>query len=63
MTYGRSLRSEYMYWTDWGTSPKIERATLAGNLRKTLVSTNLQWPNGLSIDMNEDKLYWTDARP
>lgn len=55
--------TEYMFWTDWGSKPKIERATLAGNLRKTLVSTNLLWPNGLSIDMSEDKIYWCDAKP
>nr|XP_039251753.1 low-density lipoprotein receptor-related protein 2-like [Styela clava] len=54
---------KYMYWTDWGNSPKIERATLAGNVRTTLVNTNLRWPNGLSLDLDEDKLYWTDANP
>lgn len=39
-----------IYWTDWGSSPKIERANYAGGSRQTLASTNLKWPNGLAYD-------------
>lgn len=49
-----------LFWTDW-THPKIERSTMAGNLRKTIVKTDLGWPNGLSIDYDEDMIYWADA--
>ncbi|XP_076088432.1 low-density lipoprotein receptor-related protein 2-like [Mytilus galloprovincialis] len=51
----------YLFWTDWGRSPKIERATMAGNQRKVIVSTDLGWPNGLSVDYDEDMIYWADA--
>lgn len=34
---------------------------MAGNLRKTIVKTDLGWPNGLSIDYDEDMIYWADA--
>lgn len=34
---------------------------MAGNLRKTIVKTDLGWPNGLSIDYDEDIIYWADA--
>nr|XP_053653848.1 low-density lipoprotein receptor-related protein 4-like [Cherax quadricarinatus] len=30
--------------------------------RKVLVDTNVAWPNGLSLDWQEQELYWTDAR-
>lgn len=39
-----------IYWTDWGTSPKIEKASYDGSNRQTLVSTGLKWPNGLAYD-------------
>ncbi|XP_019378305.1 PREDICTED: low-density lipoprotein receptor-related protein 2 [Gavialis gangeticus] len=51
----------YMYWTDWSTNAKIERATLGGNFRIPIVSTNLVWPNGLTLDYEEQQLYWADA--
>ncbi|CAH1789469.1 unnamed protein product [Owenia fusiformis] len=50
-----------MYWTDWGRSPKIEKATMAGRNKQTLISSGLRWPNGLTIDFGEAKLYWCDA--
>ncbi|KAI2660889.1 Low-density lipoprotein receptor-related protein 2 [Labeo rohita] len=51
----------YMYWTDWGTSAKIERATLGGNFRTEIVNTSLVWPNGLTLDYDDQRLYWADA--
>lgn len=50
-----------MYWTDWSSNAKIERATLGGNFRTPIVSTNLVWPNGLTLDYEEQQLYWADA--
>uniref|UniRef100_A0A8C0TXJ2 Low-density lipoprotein receptor-related protein 2 n=1 Tax=Canis lupus familiaris TaxID=9615 RepID=A0A8C0TXJ2_CANLF len=51
----------YMYWTDWGTNAKIERATLGGNFRVPIVNSSLVWPNGLTLDYENDLLYWADA--
>lgn len=51
----------YMYWTDWGSSARIERAFMSGTGRRSIISTSLQWPNGLAIDFRQLKLYWTDA--
>ena len=39
----------YLYWTDWGNVPKIERSYLDGDSRTALITSNLQWPNGLTI--------------
>ena len=55
-----SLR--YLFWSDWGSVPKLERATLAGTHRQAIVaSSNLVWPNDLYIDYFHSRLYWTDA--
>ena len=51
-----------MYWTDWGKHPRIERATLDGSHRITLVNTSVVWPNGLTIDYLSRKIYWADAK-
>lgn len=51
-----------MFWTDWGKHPKIERAGLDGSLRVTLVNTSVAWPNGITIDFHDKKVYWADAR-
>lgn len=50
-----------MYWTDWGASPKIERAGMDASNRTVIISTNLTWPNGLAIDYSTERLYWADA--
>ena len=54
--------SSHMYWTEWGKHPKIERAELDGSHRITLVNTSVAWPNGITIDFHEQKLYWVDAK-
>ncbi|XP_065832089.1 low-density lipoprotein receptor-related protein 4-like [Oscarella lobularis] len=58
------LLTGYMFWTDWGKTPKIERASMDGDLasRTTLVRSQLGWPNGLAVDSTAKRLYWADAR-
>ena len=51
-----------MYWTDWGKTPKIERAHLDGTERTVFVNTSLGWPNGLALDIEGGKVYWADAK-
>ena len=50
-----------MYWTDWGEIPKIERAGMDGSKRKTLISEDIYWPNGIALDYEEEKVYWVEA--
>ncbi|KAK3726510.1 hypothetical protein QZH41_014244, partial [Actinostola sp. cb2023] len=52
----------YMFWTDWGEIPKIERAGMDGSNRTVIVKTNIYWPNGLTIDYKDNKIFWTDAK-
>jgi len=51
-----------MFWTDWGSSPKIESAYLNGENRHTVVSSSLGWPNDIALDHASKKIYWVDAR-
>jgi len=39
-----------MYWSDWGTVPKVERAGMDGLQCAPFITHNLMWPNGLAID-------------
>lgn len=52
----------FLYWTEWGKEPKIEKAFMDGSARKTIVIDNLGFPNGLVIDYKTNRLYWTDAK-
>lgn len=54
--------SRYMYWTDWGNKPRIERSEMDGGKRVTIISDTLGWPNGLTIDKENAQLIWADAR-
>ena len=53
----------WLYWTDWGEVAKIERISMDGSnsSRQTLLSTDLVWPNGLTLDYSTQTLYWADA--
>uniref|UniRef100_A0A3Q2WG42 Low-density lipoprotein receptor-like n=1 Tax=Haplochromis burtoni TaxID=8153 RepID=A0A3Q2WG42_HAPBU len=51
-----------MYWTDWGEEAKIEKSGLNGADRTTLVKDNIVWPNGITLDMVNQRLYWVDSK-
>lgn len=55
----------YIFWTDWGSNPKIERATLAGQGRTTIIASSsthmLKYPNDIIVDYKDSKIYWVDA--
>ena len=48
-----------MYWTDAGTD-KIQRANLDGSQIEDLVTTGLDNPAALALDVSGGKMYWTD---
>jgi hypothetical protein len=53
----------WMYWTDWGVTPgRIERSGMDGSKREVIVNTSLKWPNGLTLDLVHQRLYWVDAK-
>lgn len=52
----------FMYWTDWGDEPKIERAGMDGTHRQAIVTQDVKWPNGLTLDLVKERVYWADAK-
>ena len=49
-----------MYWTAEGP-PRIQRADLDGSNVEDLVTTGLDGPSGLALDLAAGKMYWTDS--
>lgn len=50
-----------MIWSAAGTHPKIEKASLSGNQRVTVVTTYLFNPNGIDLDRGNKRIFWVDA--
>ncbi|XP_033324031.1 low-density lipoprotein receptor-related protein 6 [Megalopta genalis] len=53
-----------LFWTDWGDVPKIERAAMNGDpsTREVIISEDIFWPNGLTVDYESELVYWVDGR-
>lgn len=51
-----------MFWTDWGENPRIESCGMDGTLRKVIVQTKIFWPNGLTIDIPNKRIYFADSK-
>jgi hypothetical protein len=58
----------YLFWTDWSAdTPCIGRSLLDGSDAKRIVQNKdgenqvVKWPNGITIDFIENRLYWVDA--
>lgn len=50
-----------LYWSDIGSTPKIEMVWMNGDGRQVLVDTSIEMPTGLAIDFaNRDTVYWCD---
>ncbi|XP_017128935.1 very low-density lipoprotein receptor isoform X2 [Drosophila elegans] len=52
----------WMYWSDWGASPRIERAGMDGSHRTAIISYDVKWPNGITLDLVLKRLYWVDGK-
>ncbi|XP_063411286.1 prolow-density lipoprotein receptor-related protein 1-like [Mytilus trossulus] len=51
----------YLFYTDWGDQPHISRAHMDGTHIERIITQNLAWPNGLTIDYVTEKIFWSDA--
>lgn len=54
-------KSRFIFWSDWGKYPRIERANMDGSGRRAIVTSKLYWPNGLTLDLIRERLYYADA--
>jgi len=59
----------YIFYSDWAEkAARIGRANLDGTDYKTIVSLDsnnrplMEWPNGLTVDIIQERLYWVDAK-
>ena len=55
------ITNRYMYWTDWGWYKGIERADMDGTNRRVITRYRLLYPNGLTLDVSRNWLYWIDT--
>lgn len=51
----------FLFYSDWGKH-EIVRVGMDGQHVKRIVTEEIEWPNGLTIDYQLQKLYWADAR-
>lgn len=52
----------WLYWSDWGAAPRIERAGMDGSHRRVVVDSHVKWPNGITLDRVDRRLFWVDAK-
>nr|NP_001027831.1 sp7 protein precursor [Ciona intestinalis]CAH39865.1 putative serine protease 7 [Ciona intestinalis] len=52
----------YMYISDIGSNPKIEKCWMDGEHCMIIVDENIQLPNGIALDFTTQKMFWTDGR-
>lgn len=55
-------KNGYMYITDWGKKAKIERIGMDGSNRQSIVTVDVVWPNSITIDYIDSRIYWVDAK-
>ncbi|KAE9549104.1 hypothetical protein FO519_007686 [Halicephalobus sp. NKZ332] len=52
-----------IFWTDWGSRGRIERAGMDGSNRAEILGgDDVRWPNGLALDIYDQRVYWADAK-
>lgn len=52
----------FMYWTDLGSKPRIERAGMDGTQRQIIIDNNIKGANGLALDLVLNRIYWIDVK-
>lgn len=53
---------KWLFWSDWGENPRIERVGMDGTLRETIISNKIYWPNGLTLDIATKRVYFADSK-
>ena len=50
-----------LFYTDWSIHPFIASAGMDGTHEKRIIETNIYWPNGVVVDYETKRIFWTDA--
>ena len=63
ISYNRDVcfHHSVIFWSDWGTNKKIERALWNGGQRVAIVTQSLYYPNGMELDRGNRRIFWVDA--
>ena len=59
--YNSLFSSSFIYWTDTGRSPKLNRANLNGTGNITLIDNNIFLPGPIAIHNNTNNIYWGEG--
>lgn len=51
----------FLFWTDTGIQPKIERSLIDGSKRKVLVWSGILYPVSIAVDVHSNTIYFTDS--
>ncbi|XP_053319737.1 CD320 antigen [Spea bombifrons] len=51
----------YIFWSDMGDEPKIEKAAINGVDRIPLVTAHIRRPVALTLDLKHSSVYWVDS--
>ena len=62
LTLDPSPDAKWLFWTDWGENPRIERIGMDGSKRQAIISTKIYWPNGLALDIPTKRVYFADSK-
>lgn len=54
--------ARWLFWTDWGENPRVERMGMDGTMRQTIINTKIYWPNGLTLDITTKRVYFADSK-
>ena len=52
--------ARFLFFTDWGKNPRIERCSMDGQGRVSIVSDSILMPFGLTLDLAREEVYFTD---
>ena len=52
----------WMFWSDAGNDSKIEKCGMDGSSRVVLVTNNVVWPTGLTLDLVNERVFWLDTK-
>lgn len=50
-----------LFWSDWGNHSHIGVSFMDGSKSKVLID-DVAWPNGLTLDWPNGRIYWVDAK-
>ena len=52
----------WMFWSDVGNVSKIEKCGMDGSSRAVLVTDNVVWPTGITLDLVDERIFWLDTK-